>query len=89
LEVFNQDFVESIANDFGYGLLHADRKEEAVEVFKYNTIAYPKSANAYDSLGEAYMIHGDRKLAIQNYRKSLKLDPNNKNARELLKKLME
>ena len=49
----------------------------------------PRSANAYDSLGEAYMMHGDKELAIRNYRKSLELDPGNDNTREMLKKLEE
>jgi Flp pilus assembly protein TadD len=38
-------------------------------------------------LGEAYMEHGDRELAIANYRKSLALNPNNTNAVAVLKKL--
>jgi cytochrome c-type biogenesis protein CcmH/NrfG len=41
----------------------------------------------YDSLGEAYMKNGDKELAIENYEKSLKLDPGNANAVEMLKRL--
>jgi len=48
---------------------------------------YPKSANVYDSLGEAYMQAGQKDLAIQNYEWSLKLDPGNQNAVDMLKKL--
>jgi hypothetical protein len=33
------------------------------------------------------MINGDKELAIKNYKKSLELDPNNKNAVEKLKQL--
>jgi cytochrome c-type biogenesis protein CcmH/NrfG len=43
----------------------------------------------YDSLGEAYMKAGEKELAIQNYEKSLQLDPKNMNAVEMLKKLKE
>jgi cytochrome c-type biogenesis protein CcmH/NrfG len=50
-------------------------------------MAYPESANTYDSLGEAYMIHGDKELAIKNYKKSLGLDSSNKNALEKLEQL--
>jgi cytochrome c-type biogenesis protein CcmH/NrfG len=56
-------------------------------MFKINVADYPKSANAYDSLGEAYMVDGNKSAAIENYKKSLELDPNNGNAREMLKKL--
>ena len=33
------------------------------------------------------MKNGNKELAIENYRKSLELDPNNSNAAALLKKL--
>ena len=47
----------------------------------------PKSANTYDSLGEAYMKSGDKEMAIASYKKSLKLNPGNNNAVDMLKKL--
>jgi cytochrome c-type biogenesis protein CcmH/NrfG len=50
---------------------------------------YPQSANVYDSLGEAHMTDGQKKLAIQNYKKSLELNPDNNNAKEMLEKLQE
>ena len=46
-----------------------------------------KSGNVFDSLGEAYMIKGDRERASQNYKRSLELDPTNANAVAMLKKL--
>jgi cytochrome c-type biogenesis protein CcmH/NrfG len=52
-----------------------------------NVEAYPQSGNVYDSLGEAYMVNGEKELAIENYEKSLKLDPDNANAVEMLNKL--
>jgi hypothetical protein len=78
---------EGQLNMLGYRMLNNDRAKDAVEVFKLNVDAYPESANVYDSLGEAYMNNGDNKLAITNYEKSLELDPENKNAAEMLKKL--
>ncbi len=61
--------------------------KEAIEIFKLNVFAFPKSANAFDSLGEAYLEVGDKKLAVENYKKSLFLNPQNDNAREILKRL--
>jgi hypothetical protein len=49
--------------------------------------AYPNSANVYDSLGEAYFLSGNTPEAIQNYEKSLTLDPANTSAAMMLKKL--
>lgn len=74
-------------NDLGYRLLNAKRVKEAIEIFKLNVETYPQSANVYDSLGEAYMINGDKELAVKNYRKSLELNPENTNAAGMLKKL--
>ena len=45
------------------------------------------SSNVYDSLGEAYAAAGKKELAIENYEKSVKMDPKNQNGIERLKKL--
>ncbi|MDQ6787372.1 MAG: tetratricopeptide repeat protein [Acidobacteriota bacterium] len=74
-------------NDLGYRLLNAKKVKEAIEIFKLNVEAYPQSANVYDSLGEAYMIDGNKELAVKNYQKVLELNPQNANAVEMLKKL--
>jgi CubicO group peptidase (beta-lactamase class C family) len=80
---------EAQMNRIGYDLLSARRVKDAIEVFKQNVSDYPQSANAYDSLGEAYMVNGDRDLAIKNYERSVELSPNNTNGVEALKKLRE
>ena len=36
---------------------------------------------------ESHLGHGDKELAIENYKKSLELNPNNENAVEMLKRL--
>ena len=79
--------VEGHLNALGYQLLENDKTKEAIEIFKFMVSEYPESANAYDSLGEAYMKNGDIQMAIENYNKSLELNPENDNAREMLKKL--
>ena len=80
-------FKETAINDFGYTLIQSGRAKEAIEVLKLNIDRYPQSFNAYDSLAEAYMVNGDKELAIKNYKRSLELNPDNKNALEMLKKL--
>lgn len=81
------DFSEGELNGLGYRLLAMKRVPDAIEVFKLSVEAYPQSYNTYDSLAEAYMDHGDKALAIQNYQKSLQLNPENGSAVKMLKKL--
>ena len=74
-------------NRLGYELLAAARLDQAIEVFELNADAHPQSANAYDSLGEAYVARGDREAAIRSYEKALRLDPNMRTAVEALETL--
>jgi tetratricopeptide (TPR) repeat protein len=75
------DSLENRINTTGYALLQKGKPQDAVEILKVNVHAYPDSWNAYDSLGEAYAAAGQKDLAIQNYQKSIELNPKNDNAR--------
>ena len=81
------NFAETELNQLGYQLLQLKKVTEAIEIFKLNVEMYPQSSNAYDSLGEGYLVHGDKDLSIANYRKSLELDPKNTNATTKLAEL--
>ena len=74
-------------NRIGYDLLERDRVSDAITVFQLNAEEYPKVANVYDSLAEAYAMAGNRRLAIENYKRSLELDPKNQSAIDHLKEL--
>jgi CubicO group peptidase (beta-lactamase class C family) len=80
-------FKERLLNNLGYYFLGKNKHAEAIEIFRLNVEAFPNSANVYDSLGEAYMKNGHKELAIENYKKSLALNPDNTGAAEALKKL--
>jgi cytochrome c-type biogenesis protein CcmH/NrfG len=56
-------------------------------VFQLYVELFPTEANAYDSLGEAYMNRGDTEQAIASYQRSLELNPDNENAVKMLMKL--
>jgi CubicO group peptidase (beta-lactamase class C family) len=83
------DISENAINATGYQLLSAKKLPESIRILQLNAELHPESSNVYDSLGEAYMDNGDKELAIQNYQKSLDLDPKNSNAAAMLKKLQE
>jgi tetratricopeptide (TPR) repeat protein len=79
--------VEQDLNRLGYDLIREKKLDQAILVLKLNVEAFPNSFNTWDSLGEAYMIRGDKDLAIDNYSKSLELNPKNTGARTQLAKL--
>ena len=75
-------------NSLGYYLLYTRNAiDAAVAIFRLNMEAFPGSANTYDSLGEAYMVSGDKDLAIKNYQRAVELNPTNRNSIDMLKKL--
>lgn len=77
----------SAINNLGYMLLNSDKIRESISVFELNVEFYPNSGNVYDSLGEAFLKNGNKEQAIKNYKKSLELNPKNRNAAEILRKL--
>jgi CubicO group peptidase (beta-lactamase class C family) len=83
------DLIERLINDAGYELISKEDFVKAIAVFKLNVFAFPKSANAYDSLGEAYYLNKNYDLSLINYKKSLDLDPRNDYAREMIVKIEE
>ncbi|MEJ2581135.1 MAG: beta-lactamase family protein [Acidobacteriota bacterium] len=75
---------EAQINDLGYWLMREDRLDEAIELFELNVELYPDAWNVYDSLGEAQLAKGLREQGIENYRRSLELNPDNENAKRVI-----
>jgi hypothetical protein len=74
-------------NELGYELLRRGRHGHAIVVMRLNAADHPRSSNAFDSLGEAYMEAGMREEAIRSYERAVALDPANENAIQVLEKL--
>lgn len=68
---YNPD--ERTLNEFGYDFLNSDNPSYALEFFKENTIKYPDSSNAWDSLGEAYLTYKNYERAVFCYKKAVAL----------------
>lgn len=81
--------IENSINTSGYQFLSLGKLNEAIAVFQMNVALFPDSWNVYDSLGEAYLMAGNRALAIANYSRSVQLNPNNENGAVILEKLMQ
>jgi CubicO group peptidase (beta-lactamase class C family) len=98
-EKYSSGLTEPRINSLGYAFLNAKKFTEAIEVLKLNVEAFPKSANTYDSLAEAYLNSGDKENALKYYELALQkaeddprpdkdfLDRLRENAREKLKSL--
>jgi len=77
-------FNEITINSLGYKLMNQDRIKDAIQVFTLNTREFPDSFNVWDSLAESYLKSGNKELARKYYEKSLKINPDNSNAKEVL-----
>jgi tetratricopeptide (TPR) repeat protein len=77
-------------NKAGYAMMSSKQFDEGLYIFKLNTELFPNSANAWDSLAEAYWKSGDSTKAKELYQKAIDLDPKGAtgaNAREMLQKI--
>jgi dienelactone hydrolase len=66
-------FPELSINILGYQRLQQGKAKEAIEIFKINVLAYPRSANVYDSLADAYLADHQNDLALEFSEKALKM----------------
>ena len=64
---------ESAFNSLGYSLIGEKRFAEAIGVLRLVTYIYPRSANAEDSLGDAYLAAGEKEKARAAFQKALEL----------------
>lgn len=83
------DFGVDALDRLGYLLLRRGSEDEAVAVFELNAEMFPESANAFDSLGEAYEQIGELERAVEYYREALRIEPGFGHAEERLKVLVE
>lgn len=78
---------ESELNQLGYKLLGRKQVKAAIKIFQLLVQEFPEAANPYDSLGEAYLLDKQYKLALKNYQKAFALNPKNKNAKQMIQRL--
>lgn len=80
---------EDYLNNLGHSFLNEDRMTLSQNIFKINMMLYPDSFKVYDSYAKACAKIGEVDLAILNYSKSLELNPQNNNAKDMLKELQK
>jgi len=67
--------------------LNQGQMAKAIKVLQLNIAMCPNEYSTYQSLGEAFMNAGNKKLAIKNYEKTLQLNPANVKAAKILEQL--
>jgi len=72
---------------FAYLLLADNKEQDALEALKLEVEAYAEYPDAYHTLAKVYNVLGEKRLAIDNFRKSIELNPDNQDALENLKTL--
>ncbi len=76
-------------NELGYHYLEKNEDKKALEIFKLNVLLFPNDWNVYDSYGEALLKTKNNSEAKKMYKKSLELNPDNDNAKDILKSLSD
>ena len=74
-------------NSKGYQLMRDGKLESALEVFKLNSMIFTRDYNVWDSLAECYLKMEMYDLSKKYYEKSLKLNPDNTNAKRKLEEI--
>jgi CubicO group peptidase (beta-lactamase class C family) len=80
---------EDEMNSLGYAFLSNNNNLAAEAVFKVNTQLFPASWNTYDSYGEILLINGKKQEAIKMYRRSLEVNPDNQNGKNVLAQVLK
>jgi dienelactone hydrolase len=83
---------EGQLNQLGYAHLQAGRTQQAIQLFRVNTTAYPWSANTFDSLGDALLANGQNELALKASERAIELlakDPGGEDRKKAIRESAE
>ena len=61
--------------------------KRAITIYQLIVELFPENYKGYENLGNAYLMDTNYDQATLNYNKSLKLNPKNKNAKKMIKKI--
>jgi len=62
-----------LLNSYGWNFVRNGKHEEAVTIFKENVRRFPESPDAFNILGEGYLVAGNTQMAINSYEKAIEL----------------
>src|SRR5690606_2437505 len=85
----SQNLLEFLMRGEGLDHLYNGKPDLAMQIFKMNVYVHPKTAKALQSLGEGYMETGNKELALKFFKESLRINPDNPFATDMIKRLEE
>ncbi len=74
-------------NTYAHILKSTNRIEEAIEVLKLNTQLFPEKAGVFVSLANTLYSSNDKNKALINYKKGLKLNPDNEKLKATIERI--
>jgi CubicO group peptidase (beta-lactamase class C family) len=74
-------------NGVGFKFVRAKKYTLGLAILDFNASQFPRSPFVYESLGEAYMMAGNKPMALKNFKKLLELDPRNSDAKKRINEL--
>lgn len=80
--------LEGSFNAYAYMMLERGWLQEGISILQLSIHLFPESSNLHDSLGEMYLLSGERDLALQQYQKSVELDPTHSNGINKINELL-
>ncbi len=83
--IYDSDVLLGVAGEYA----QARKFDEAIAVLKLCQEVYPDDSEIFDQMGYIYMNSGNKQLAVENFSKSLDLNPDNPETAAALKKLQE
>ncbi|MFC1556651.1 S41 family peptidase [candidate division KSB1 bacterium] len=82
-DLINEFFIDVLA----YNYLSQKDEQILYAILKRKIEFFPQSSTAYETLAYAYYKNDKKELAIKNFKKVLELDPDNRNAMKMIKRL--
>jgi dienelactone hydrolase len=80
---------ERVFNQAGYSFIADKQFEDAARILEFVARIYPQSANAADSLGDAYLAAGQKENALAAFRRAVELLPLDRTLNEAGKNAVE
>lgn len=85
----SEQLLEYMMRNEGFNRIDDKKPDIAMQIFKMNVFAYPKSAKALQGLGEGYMETGKNELALKYFKQSLRVNSENQFVTSMIKNLEE